>query len=394
MDKKHLIQSTIDALTSHIVILAGDGRIVGTNMAWKSYGLARQFDPKTCCVGSNYLAACDAADGEDRAAAEAVAGAIRSVSRGGGEQFVVPYTARTPDGVEQWVARISSFCDTDPVRVVVAHEEITALVESRSEEAPSRAIEALPTPTAYVEGDRIVLNEALQELAGFDDRSEFSLVEWLERLHGKTYAQFQQLLDLHHAEEIGSPFELPIRTREDEQRWVQLRVSPFTRGELWVFHDVTELKNREIAFGQTEEWTHRLMDVLPCPVLVFAPNGKVHRQSRSAVELLAGLVPTAGPLCEETLFHDAVREDGAIPVGGSPVAACLQGEAFEASSRIGLRAPGGLQAWLRCMVTELPWPSGERGAVLTLAPETADVEGAHSRPALLTAPESSPCRSR
>ena len=95
-----LARTVLNSLSAHIAILDENGVILETNKAWQTYavksGMPETYDHR----GINYLEICDATSGSEAAVAAQVAQGIRAVIRMAGP---------------------------GPIRVVVSHEEITAL---------------------------------------------------------------------------------------------------------------------------------------------------------------------------------------------------------------------------------------------------------------------------
>jgi PAS domain S-box-containing protein len=124
LESKRFLQSALDALSAHIAILDGHGTIIEVNAAWKN------FAGKNNCsgshgVGDNYLKACDSASGNfSKEAAEAATG-IRAVIAGQRKEFELEYPCHSPREQRWFVVRVTRFGGDGPVRVVVAHENIT-----------------------------------------------------------------------------------------------------------------------------------------------------------------------------------------------------------------------------------------------------------------------------
>jgi len=124
-ESKRFLQSTLDAISSHIAILDEDGRIVEVNAAWQSFARANQFIGGHWGVGVNYLQLCDTASGACSVEAAAVAAGIRSVMAAQQDEFHLEYSCHSPQEQRWFIARVTRFGGPGPVRVVVAHENIT-----------------------------------------------------------------------------------------------------------------------------------------------------------------------------------------------------------------------------------------------------------------------------
>ncbi|MGD9091169.1 MAG: PP2C family protein-serine/threonine phosphatase, partial [Desulfobacterales bacterium] len=79
-------------------------------------------------IGVNYLELCDATTGKGAKDAHSVAAGIRSVIRGETKEFLYDYPCHGPDGRHFFYLRSIRVAGKEPIRVVVSHEDITALI--------------------------------------------------------------------------------------------------------------------------------------------------------------------------------------------------------------------------------------------------------------------------
>lgn len=119
--------AALNSLSAHIAILDADGVILETNQAWQNYARRNDLDRAEGSLGTNYLAVCDATRGADAADARAVAAGIRAVIDGEETEFLHDYPCHGPAGKQWFYMRAIRMAGSDPVRVVVSHEDITAL---------------------------------------------------------------------------------------------------------------------------------------------------------------------------------------------------------------------------------------------------------------------------
>ena len=148
-ESEHFARSTVDALTSHIAILDQVGVVLAANRAWRAFGeradlpLARL---RRSAEGGNYLVDCDLLAGQGHPQATTVGNAIRAVTGGRSEVATVEYSivpnAANDTGAEAlwFLASVTRFPGDGPLRVVVAHEDITA--RKQAEAALLRAAES------------------------------------------------------------------------------------------------------------------------------------------------------------------------------------------------------------------------------------------------------------
>lgn len=120
-------QSVINSISAHIAIIDAKGSILETNKAWRDFASKGLMKEDVTSIGENYLAICDAAAGEEAEDAQNVAKGIRSVIKRELEEFLYDYPCHGPDGRHWFYMRAIRMNDSDPIRVIISHEEITAL---------------------------------------------------------------------------------------------------------------------------------------------------------------------------------------------------------------------------------------------------------------------------
>jgi CheY-like chemotaxis protein len=123
-EAKRFLLSTFDALTSHVAVLDQDGKILAANKAWLKFSSANGGSADACGVGSNYLSICENAS-SDAEQAWAIARGIRRVIAGEVAEFHIEYACHSPTERRWFMARVTPFLGEGPVRVVIAHENIT-----------------------------------------------------------------------------------------------------------------------------------------------------------------------------------------------------------------------------------------------------------------------------
>ena len=131
-ESRRFLQSTLDALSAHIAILDERGVIVEVNAAWNQFAHQNNYLGSDYGRGANYLSLCESAVGDCATEAPAVAQGIRAVMAGRCNEFQLEYPCHSPEEQRWFVVRVTRFAGAGPVRVVVAHENITA--RKRAEE--------------------------------------------------------------------------------------------------------------------------------------------------------------------------------------------------------------------------------------------------------------------
>jgi excisionase family DNA binding protein len=114
----------LNVLPMHVAVIDGSGTIIAVNQAWRDFA---KFNGAVGNVseGANYLWVCDTATGEQSEYAAAFAEGIRSVFSRDREEFAMEYPCHSPTEWRWFVGQVKPFPNGDPLRAVIAHENIT-----------------------------------------------------------------------------------------------------------------------------------------------------------------------------------------------------------------------------------------------------------------------------
>ena len=158
---EELARAVINSLSAHIAILDKNGVILETNRAWNAHsvknGMPKDFDYK----GINYLKVCDGATGEDSADAHNIAEGIRQVIQGHTQEFLFDYPCHFLDSKHWYYMRAIRMSDSKPARVIISHEDITAL--KLVEEALRESREELKEQKQSLEEANIALKVLIKQ---------------------------------------------------------------------------------------------------------------------------------------------------------------------------------------------------------------------------------------
>lgn len=142
-ESERFARSTVDALSAELAILDELGNIITVNRAWREFARANAHNADALCEGINYLAvlaAVDPTNVEDKATANAFEVGLRSVMSGEQDEFSLEYPCHSPTEQRWFIGRVTRFGGDGPLRLVVAHENITerkltelAIVEANQE---------------------------------------------------------------------------------------------------------------------------------------------------------------------------------------------------------------------------------------------------------------------
>lgn len=132
-DLRRFLQSTLNALSSHIAVLDEHGVIIAVNGAWRRFACENGACMDSVDVGSNYLAVCDAAAGTWSEQASDVACNMRDIIAGRKDYFCIEYPCHSPAEHRWFTVRITRFSGDGPIRIVVAHQDITQRKQAAEE---------------------------------------------------------------------------------------------------------------------------------------------------------------------------------------------------------------------------------------------------------------------
>lgn len=128
--EEHVALSALDALSTHLAILDAHGNILATNKAWREFGREKQTDRGR--VGKDYFRHCGSL-GNDAAPLTKFAEGVQSVLRGELEDFAMEYSCQARGGEKWFYGKVTRFAGKGPVRVVIAHEDISERVRMERE---------------------------------------------------------------------------------------------------------------------------------------------------------------------------------------------------------------------------------------------------------------------
>ncbi|MCA9891696.1 MAG: PAS domain S-box protein [Anaerolineae bacterium] len=175
-DAERFIQSTLDAISAHIAILDDKGTILTVNRAWRNFGDNNDLVCDAHCVGTNYLAVCDAAAAGSESNAARVADGIRSVLNGAYPEFEYEYPCHSLTEKRWFVVRASRFDWYDQKLVMVSHQSISELKRVQIEfEQNTRRLAAIVNNiadailTIDTSGRILSANEAAQRMFGYTE---------------------------------------------------------------------------------------------------------------------------------------------------------------------------------------------------------------------------------
>jgi PAS domain S-box-containing protein len=192
------LHSSLDALSSHIAVLDEGGVILALNDAWRRFADENQYAGRNYGVGTNYVEACEP-NAVECADPDMVAG-LRGVLAGRLPYFEVEYPCHSPTEERWFVMRATRFKSPGPVRVVVAHEDVTQRkrAEDALKDADRRKDEFLATLAHELRNPLAPIRNGLQimRLSNGERESVEKARTMMERQLGQMVHLVDDLLDL------------------------------------------------------------------------------------------------------------------------------------------------------------------------------------------------------
>ena len=294
LESERFLQSTLDSLSAHIAILDEQGVILAVNAAWNEFARKNNFLGSNFGIGINYLQVCETASGECAAEAPALAQGIRIVLAGKSHEFQLEYPCHSPEQQRWFTARVTRFAGDGPVRVVVAHENITG--RKIAEEKITAALKynqlllhhsPVGVITFRATGEVVSANKAVAEIVGASE----------EQIHAQNFRRLDSwkksgLLEAATlALEEDAPKQIEVRhvSSFGKERWINGQFVPFRHeGEphlLGLFVDLTERKRvEEELLWQTALFRANLDSTLDAVLVVDAHARKII-QNRQLIDL-------------------------------------------------------------------------------------------------------------
>ena len=199
LESQRFLRCSLDSLASHIAVLDENGCIVEVNEAWRRFADENNFSFFAYGVGSNYLAPFETAAiecGDGRL----IAVGIREVMQGRRDTFEFEYPCHSPNEQRWFLLRVTRFKTPGPIRVVIAHENVTKLrlVLDLLRDADRRKDEFLATLAHELRNPLAPIRNAVEvlKLPQCDDESKRKLLEMVERQASQLTRLVDDLLDV------------------------------------------------------------------------------------------------------------------------------------------------------------------------------------------------------
>jgi diguanylate cyclase (GGDEF)-like protein/PAS domain S-box-containing protein len=367
------LASVLDGLTAHVCVLDAHGVILAVNQAWREFALANGAAPGASCEGSNYLHVCEQAalsalPSKDHASA--FLAQLRLALAGQQPRFVVEYPCDAPQAPRWFVVHVSRLAGPGPLRLVVAHDDITELKQAQE---TLRAREALLLDlAASIPGALFRL-----VLAPLGEARYTYLSPGVVDLYGVTPQQVmadQTLLrrcivpqdQEAHARSVqgavanNGPWEHEFRIQAvgGPVKWVHAKAQPTRRsqhGVVWtgLLTDVSDRKRIEADMRASEETYRTLFETSPHGVVYHDASGLITSANPAAQRILGLTLAQMQGRSSIDPRWQAIHEDGTeFPGAQHPAMQALQTGQSVSGVVMGVYVPDRGHTWL--LVNAMP----------------------------------------
>jgi two-component system cell cycle sensor histidine kinase/response regulator CckA len=144
-ESERLGRAALDALTAHVAILDERGVVLATNRSWQNFAARNGLAAAQVGEGTNYLEACERSAAESVVEAAQMVQGVRAVLAGRRQEFMLEYPCHSATEQRWFLARVTRFASGGPVRVVVAHENITQLKLFEKQQQRAQRMESIGT---------------------------------------------------------------------------------------------------------------------------------------------------------------------------------------------------------------------------------------------------------
>ena len=266
LESKRFLQSTLDALSSHIAILDEHGTIIEVNTAWDRFARENHF-VGSHGMGDNYLRVCNSAIGDFCDEAPTVAGGIQAVMAGRQNEFHLEYPCHSLRERRWFLVRATRFAGDGPVRIVVAHENITERKLSEAEALWKTTLleaqlDSSPDGILVVDnhGNQLLQNRRMIELWKIPadivaDKNETVQIAFATKQTTNPQKFVERVKYLYtHPDAVGQDeIELKDGTILDRYSAPIRDLAKKNYGRIWSFRDITQSRKLQQQFNQAQK---------------------------------------------------------------------------------------------------------------------------------------------
>ena len=341
-----LWQGTMDSLSTHIAVLDEEGFVIAVNAAWRRF--AANEGGSSDYVGSNYVSVCEAAEADPIAAR--VARGLGDILSGKRAVLELEYPCHSPSVQRWYLMRATRYAGRGALRVVVAHENITARREAQEQLFMQAALlDEVDVAVIVTDLDLIVRtwNAGAERLYGWTAEEAIgrpvSETVWPAAANPEAFEGAGTLLYrdgrsdneyvVHRKD--GSTFPAHVRSRlMKNQGGIETAV-------VNVAIDVTELKESERALAKARDYLRAVTDSMGEGIFTVDAEGRAVYMNQVAQDQLGWTIGELRGRSVHAILHGSRLDGTALPVEECPIRRARQeGELVRVEDDVFLRKDG------------------------------------------------------
>jgi PAS domain S-box-containing protein len=219
-------QDVIDSINAHIAVVDQSGEITAINEAWRQFAVENGADwtMKGVGVGTNYLAVCKGATGENSEEASAIHNGIRAVLNGETNYFSLEYPCHSQN-VERWFMLTVTPLTRTRGGAVVAHQNITErrIAEQKIRESEQRFRKMADHAPVMIwvteaDGQCSYLSESWYDYTGQTPQSGLGM-GWLDAVHPDDAEYSGRMFNEANERHAAFSVEYRLRRADGSYRW-------------------------------------------------------------------------------------------------------------------------------------------------------------------------------
>lgn len=306
LGSQQFLSAVLDGLAAHVCVLDERGSILAVNRAWRVFAAENGVTGDALHEGANYLEVCERASASrrlDGAEAALFMTLLHEVLAGQRQQFELDYPCHSPTEQRWFVVRVARMAGAGAPRIVVAHDNVTALKQVqetlRQSEALLRNLAASMPGAVFRLVNRAsggwrfsYFSPGIEALFGLSPEAACGSIHALGRLIlPEDKPAHDRAIQLAVAERRGWEHEYRIRATDGQLKWVHACATP-KPGEngdmVWtgVLTDVSERKRLEAVLKASEEKYRTLFETVAQGVVYQDRDGRITSANPAAQRIL------------------------------------------------------------------------------------------------------------